>query len=412
MKAGTRTVPVTSAVALILCTLALPAQQPAPPEEVPPPLFGGSVVPPEHLTTLTVGVGATRAAGPLAVILAIRAGEDPQLSAWQVHDPLSEPAVRMPIAVGMLFQGGFQGAPEALFGTRLHQLVLLHVGHYEDLWTLRDPDQVLPVSRTFLSHVEDGKGIPPADKGDPELFAYADMIAKASQTSARGFFQVAKKDITYAHLMQNPEKYRGEVVFLQGQLKRVRRFDPPVMLQGETLKNVYEGWIFYRRYGPKAPFCVLFTDLPAGIEVSEDMDVPVEFAGYFYKRYSYVPAENATTGKGREVPLLIGHSVRPVSEPSALPPGVGVWPREVLTWFVAGFATVMIIVFALGLWYRRNDQKIKTRLATLQTQEVSFSEMDQEDPPETPPDSAGGVPPGGEYGDRLRLHRPGDPPES
>src|SRR5262249_29516108 len=128
------------------------------------------------------------------------------------------------------------------------------------------------------------------------------------------FERKVNKTLTYAHLFNTPEKYRGQVVQAEGRLRRINRFDPPPEAARAGVNDRYEAWIINDAVGPN-PYCVVFTEWPAGLprdllgKERIDQHIVVRFAGYFYKRYRYTAADSKA-GATREALLLIGHSLR------------------------------------------------------------------------------------------------------
>src|SRR5205814_1139288 len=92
-------------------------------------------------------------------------------------------------------------------------------------------------------------------------------------------------------LLTKPLTHRGVVVHLEGDLRRLRRYDPPLMAQLNGIDNLYEGWVFEKDSGD--PWCIVFPELPttnAGeppLEVGERLNRPISFDGYFFKAYGY-----------------------------------------------------------------------------------------------------------------------------
>src|SRR5205085_9150846 len=113
------------------------------------------------------------------------------------------------------------------------------------------------------------------------------------------FRAAARTDLTFGHFLSaDAAKCRGDVVLVEGRLKRIRDIKPTTVLAADGVKHLYEAWIFsdvYREYA----WCVLFTELPPGIAIGEQLDLPVSFAGYFYKIYRYTAGDGA-----RRSPLL------------------------------------------------------------------------------------------------------------
>jgi hypothetical protein len=194
-------------------------------------------------------------------------------------------------------------------------------------------------------------------ENEEEFKAYCLAIVFAHTTPADAFRRGASLDVTYAHLFEEPDKYRGKVVHVTGRLKRVRRLDAdPEIRETYEIPYVYEGWIFDPAIYGANPMCLLFTDLPPGIEVAETMDRRITFDGYFFKKYRYKGGDG-----WHDCPLLIGHSPTALSESAA---NVDILPRWILTTFAGVVIGTAALALGLALWYRRGDAKVRTAMAS------------------------------------------------
>jgi hypothetical protein len=199
-----------------------------------------------------------------------------------------------------------------------------------------------------------------SDRDFGEFLAYCDALDKAYRYKARTFENSAHRDLSQANLLLQPSKHRGEVVFIEGILKRVRRFDPPLMASQAGVRDVYEGWVFDPKSGPSFPVCIVFPELPPGLSVGERLNQPVTFAGYFFKKYRYVAGDKTD----HDVPLLIGNSPVLVHEAAAAGAAEGTsWNGPLLAGFVAVSGCIVLLVLGMHFWYRRNDQRVQSRLA-------------------------------------------------
>ena len=240
-------------------------------------------------------------------------------------------------------------------------------------------DIVPPLNQQLLDRVMDSRGLPTLPEHPPgekdkakytaylqlldEDQAYCEAVIKASRCSTKAFADSARPDLTYAHLFNEPRKYRGQVVHFDGRLKRVRRFDPPLMLVQAGVKDLYEGWMFSsERYGAN-PVCLVFTELPPGIKVAEETWYPVSFDGYFFKKYRY-SAGDTRPGQAREVPLVVGRA--PVVQESAAaeaPASPWTWSHSMLLALLVLVFGTLALGFALHWWFRRGDNRVRRRLA-------------------------------------------------
>ncbi len=238
-------------------------------------------------------------------------------------------------------------------------------------------DRVDPLPEGLLSRVSDSRPLPviPADFNPKdtarqkllerelgEVQAYLAALLNANRFSSKAFANSALRGITYSHLMEEPKKQRGTVVHVEGLLKRVRRYDPPLMATQAGVRDQYEGWLFEKYPQDKDasvnPVCLVFTELPEGLSADERLDATVKFDGYFFKRYRY-----QNSGKEMaEVPLVIGHGPVLVSVAADTPPASD-WNGAILNIFLGGVAGVVLLVGAIHLWFRRADRKVHARVA-------------------------------------------------
>jgi hypothetical protein len=257
--------------------------------------------------------------------------------------------------VGLGVQGGTAAPAE---------LGVMKAGHEAHLWVLSEIETALPLRIKLLRGIADSAPVASGLKGTPadsvEFAAYIEALNKANLTPASAFANSARRDVTYAHLMSDPNDYRGDVVHVVGRLKRVRRFNPPIA--SDNVRDLYEGWIFIHERGAE-PVCLLFTELPQGLQLADKMEVKVAFDGYFFKRYRFKAADN-NPNQAREAPLLIGRTISLLEAPlAASESDKGGDNSALLVAFMA--VVVLTVVLAVGLtwWFRRSDQHVRSRIA-------------------------------------------------
>jgi hypothetical protein len=227
--------------------------------------------------------------------------------------------------------------------------------------------QPLPVLPADWDKIDLSK-LPPAkarqfDRDLSEIEVYCEALEKAYRFKAPSFASAVRSNLnlTPAHLMQEPRKYRGEVVHVEGHVRRVRRFDPPMMAEQAGVRDLYEGWLFDKAYGAN-PICLVFTELPEGLSVAEKMDQPVTFDGYFFKRYRYQAADGKA--EGREAPLLIGNAPLLMAAPvAAAPPADSGWSTSLLVGFMVLVLGSAGLVLWLIWWFRKGDRQVRSRIA-------------------------------------------------
>jgi hypothetical protein len=238
-------------------------------------------------------------------------------------------------------------------------LAVLQAGDELNCWTLVDTSRFRPFPNAWLDWITDGKPIL-ADRLEADAFARTLVLAQWTDTAVLD--KAGRRDLTYVQLFRETPKYRGQVVRLEGRMKRIRRDDePPEKAREAGVSHLYEGWMFNDDFGVN-PVCCLFTDLPDGLRVSEKMEERVEFAGYLFKRYRYKAVDTPKAGQWREAPLLIGRVV------AVFPRATDTsneWSWLLLSAFLAVIGGTVVFVVLLTLWLRRDDARVRRRLAAL-----------------------------------------------
>jgi hypothetical protein len=167
------------------------------------------------------------------------------------------------------------------------------------------------LDRELLDGIEDKQKVLGHDENRNEAFAYRYTLLYASGVTVEALRKAARKDIAFNELFEQPSKYRGEVVHLEGRLKLLTPLDSDALLRDQGIKKVYEGWIFPE--GTTRPMCVVFSELPANVETSAKNDYRVDYAvecdAYFFKIDKY-PTEDNGKKKDRLAPLFLGRTVR------------------------------------------------------------------------------------------------------
>jgi hypothetical protein len=233
-----------------------------------------------------------------------------------------------------------------------------------------DPDAQKPIEKAepLLAHllrgIKDSAPLPMQwNENLEERWSYNNVLVAAARTPAEAFRRGARPDLTYAHVMQEPAKYRGQVVHVQGTLKQLRRYDPEPQAKAAGVANIYEGWITDPRYGA-SPWCVAFTDLPSTVTPGDSIRYTVSFDGYLFKRFRYKARDTIKTTQWREAPLLIGRTLTVATAP---PPETADndWAGALVPIFLGLVASSIALAFGLGWWFRRGDRRVRERLAAV-----------------------------------------------
>lgn len=233
-------------------------------------------------------------------------------------------------------------------------------------------DKAPSIDPDLLAGVEDKAPMRSAAENYAEARAYNYLLVQADATPAAAFAKSTRGDLTFAHLFEEPQKYRGQVVHIEGRLKRLRRFDAPRIAVKQGVPVLYEGWIFGDAYFSN-PYCVIATAVPKSIPLGDTLAHRVAFDGYFFKRYRY------SAGDGlRDAPLLIGHVLLDRESAAAGNDSGDAFAKWLLPTLIAVLVASALLVASLHWWFRRGDRQIRRYLDT--TRNASFVEPGPESP--------------------------------
>jgi hypothetical protein len=152
--------------------------------------------------------------------------------------------------------------------------------------------------------------LPLAQRQELAVFSWA--LIFAGRTPAITLANSAKPldDISWAKLDADPAKYQGKVVPLKGWLKRLVRKQAPPLAASNFVDHYYEGWV-YNGFNDTNPVFVTFTELPRDIEPSEQLDLYVQFEGYYFKKFRYLSDKGSRDGL-----FVVARTFRVLSQPA------------------------------------------------------------------------------------------------
>ena len=180
------------------------------------------------------------------------------------------------------------------------------------------------------------------------------MLEQVGNSSAEELMEAARRDVGYRVVNVEPDKHRGELLFLEGTLWRLAAF--PFGDPESKEDDLVQAWMFTSDSGNN-PWMVLLPQKPAGMDWGDKIDQQVKVAGYFFKRYGYATQQGAYVA-----PMLVAKSLE-------APPVVAVAQErtEDLTIYVVGFLVGVGCLFgALLFWFARSDRKFaRSRLAEI-----------------------------------------------
>lgn len=127
------------------------------------------------------------------------------------------------------------------------------------------------------------------------------LIQRVRSTDPIQLMQLARRDVGFVELNDRPADHRGQLLAFTGILWRLTQLAGEATPPGDEL---YEAWIMTSD-AANNPSRILLTELPTGITLGNQLNRPVEFAGYFIKRYGYA------TERGTHIaPLFVSRTIQ------------------------------------------------------------------------------------------------------
>ena len=208
--------------------------------------------------------------------------------------------------------------------------------------------------------------------------AYAKLLDRVREGRPADLAALARTDVSYAHIWQDPKHYRGVPIHLLGTARRVLRYESKLSKTGW----LYEAWVILPDL-TRNPYVCVFEDAPEGFPVGPDLSERVVFNGYFLKLMRYQAQDTE-----RGAPLLVGR-IGWTPRPS----GDGSSNRSVY-WLVGGVGVMFAISMARWVRYLRRSLAPKPRPSLLRdrpTEEIApealaafLNNVPEDEPPHTP----------------------------
>ncbi len=174
-----------------------------------------------------------------------------------------------------------------------------------------------------------------------ESDAYYSILARARDLPQSRLEKVAERNVAFAVLMVHPEHYRGRLITVEGELKRLLPLTAGSNEHG--LEDLWEGWLLTPD-SPTNPYRIVSVEISDKIPRGEAIQqrVKVRVTGYFFKKEGY-----ASRGGLHVAPLLLAKQIRwfPPQPGRLEEHDAGAAP------YVVGL--ICVIVAGLGLLLRR-----------------------------------------------------------
>ncbi len=195
-----------------------------------------------------------------------------------------------------------------------------------------------------LSHIHDDTLGIRFDEAD----SFFELLQQARQTSPDDLIAQVRYDVQHVNLLTDPERYRGQVMTVAGNLLRLTPFTPARNRQG--LQTLYEAWIVTPDSAPRA-YRVVTSQLSDRIPLKDHAQLPVVATGYFLKQEGYM----ATNGV--EVAPVILAAALDRDETVFHPAGMSTFPTWMLGLVVAGGLILTATMISMALSERTPQRK-------------------------------------------------------
>lgn len=189
-----------------------------------------------------------------------------------------------------------------------------------------------------------------------EIDCYHFILARARDLPQKSLETAASSDATFTALQRQPGYYRGRLLTISGDLRRLTRF--PVRENEQGLTVLYEALIFTQDSGT-TPYRIRFTTPPQRLPETEVLDppIPVRVVGYFFKRDHYIVQDDLRV---HAAPLLLAQRIdrRDPAGNVGVAAGLSTTDRRQWTIGLLGFITVVLATCGfLGWRARRSDRR-------------------------------------------------------
>lgn len=259
--------------------------------------------------------------------------------------------------------------PVVVSTTPWSELVVKHPGHTdaEEIDALKEELQAISDQSPLAAE---------------EMPAYWRLVKWASAVPGEELRKQARTDLLFTHLFQASDKHRGALVNVKLHVRRILQHEAPQ--NSAEVQRVYEAW------GPTEdsqtfPYCVVFVDVPPGVEVKPTVFMDARFVGFFLKKLAYEDA----TGTKRSAPLLIGRMIYDEAAALQKVPNKG---RSV-TWIVGIVCVLVGLVLAVQWWATMRPATPRMPMIDEATVDAFLSDLEAGEPPVAPPNGAKPKPP-------------------
>lgn len=165
------------------------------------------------------------------------------------------------------------------------------------------------------------------------------VLSRARSIPLSDLEHAASDDVDFSVLMKLADHFRGDLITVEGEMRRLRKKTVPKNRHG--IETRYDAWLFTSDSGNN-PYHIVCTSVPEGIPSGENIAqrTKVRATGYFFKLEAYA----TEGGELHSSPLLVAKRLR------WYPPRVA--KHEEFDWarYVVGFFILLAVVLGMILW--------------------------------------------------------------
>ena len=202
--------------------------------------------------------------------------------------------------------------------------------------TEEDSEEVEAIQEEFQA-VTDGT----LQMGPEEMQAYDRLVRWSVNQPFQRLQQQARKDLVFTQFMQFPDKYRGTLVSLNLNVRRL--LDADKNRDGTQLHEVW-GWTTESKAWL---YVAIVVDLPEGMPTGPDVYEKATLVGYFFKLQGYHEAGAKPNAPQLKAPLFIGRLNWQPAQPVKASSSDWYWVM------LAGGGLLLIMVVQFGVGFLR-----------------------------------------------------------
>jgi hypothetical protein len=206
-------------------------------------------------------------------------------------------------------------------------------------------DECTEVTREAISAVVQDK----TPSRPEEALVLQQLLCRAATTSPETLARESRRDLLFANLVHDSDRYRGTLIHRRGVLQSVMLHETDEETNRYGLSRYYQGWMFTDDQ-PTNPTVVVFARLPEGISPGEGLSQEISIDAFYFKLLAF----RSKDGKTRFAPMLVGDMPTLREKSHVIGPS--------LAQALGTVAVVGLLMAAYLVWQRRQDRDFSNRI--------------------------------------------------